>query len=168
MKDEIAPKGVAQQFRDRGFYVRVRAHMPKTEVFPRFLPPSRHAAVVKTLICKAKDRVFCLVLSYGARADLKRVARAFGTSRIDMVSDDQVLDLTGFRVGAVSPVINSDVITFVCDRALLGLSHLYINGGQHGLQLRVRSEHLLQLRPFLILDFALSKEKAADLREGAT
>ncbi|EDQ31656.2 hypothetical protein HPDFL43_17600 [Hoeflea phototrophica DFL-43] len=153
---EIAQTPAARELRAQGHYIRQRYHKPHEGVYPNFLTNELRGSVLKTLICQAADRRFCLVLGYERRVDFKRLATALGSSRIELIPQEDVAEATGgFMSGAVTPFLDTD-LEFVCDEAVTSFSHVYVNGGRPGNQLRIRVSSLLAMRRFQVLEFTIA------------
>jgi Cys-tRNA(Pro)/Cys-tRNA(Cys) deacylase len=106
------------------------------------VPPSQ---VFKTLVVIADESRHLLVVTPGDRAlDLRLVARAVGAKSAHMALQRDAERLTGLRVGGISPLALLDKrFEVYVDRLAAGLEDLYINGGQRGVTLRLRTGDLL-------------------------
>ena len=151
---------VAQILRDEKIHVRTRYYDPtapkEQTVFPRFLTKEKYGAVAKTLICISGKQAYCLVLGYNARADLKKLARWLKVSRFQLAKPEQVTELTGYKIGSVSPVMPEKQLPTIFDQQLSGHTHLYLNGGQPGTQIRVPTGSLIEFLNGEVTDFASS------------
>ena len=101
--------------------------------------------VYKTIIMENSDKehfVFCLPAGFSI--SLKRARELTGSSSIDLMKTDNLLALTGYIRGGVSPIgMKRRFVTFVEELALLE-DYVYISGGVRGLSLRLRPADLLQ------------------------
>lgn len=139
-------------------YVRKRVYDPNGPkvggVYPKFLSEGQYSAVAKTLICVASRVPYCLVLGYERRADLKRLSKELSTTRFQLAQPDDVTCFTGFKVGSVSPIMPNRQIRTVFDTYLVKHSHLYVNAGEPGVQIRVQTESVLSLLNAQIATFS--------------
>lgn len=106
------------------------------------VPPER---VFKTLVVLADADRHLLVVTPGDRElDLRRVARAVGAKSAHMALQRDAERLTGLKVGGISPLalLEKRFEVYVDDSAL-ALDELYINGGQRGVNLRLRVADLI-------------------------
>jgi Cys-tRNA(Pro)/Cys-tRNA(Cys) deacylase len=113
------------------------------EVAPLLGVPA--SEVYKTLVMLADDGRHLLVAVPGdAEADLRLLARSLGVKSVRMAPQREAERLTGLLVGGISPLalLGKPFEVFVDARAA-DLERLYINGGQRGVNLRLRVADLL-------------------------
>ncbi len=71
-----------------------------------------------------------LVIASGAhRVDTERLASAFGVTKIDKASADQVREATGFAIGGVAPVGHPEPLRTIVDVALAQYEEVWAAGG---------------------------------------
>jgi Cys-tRNA(Pro)/Cys-tRNA(Cys) deacylase len=106
------------------------------------VPPEQ---VFKTLVVIADERRQLLVVTPGDRElDLRLVARAVGAKSAHMALQRDAERLTGLKVGGISPLALLDKrFEVYLDDPAARLDALYINGGQRGVNLRLRVSDLL-------------------------
>jgi len=64
----------------------------------------RPGQVVRSLLFRVQDGEYAMVLAAGpAQISWKLLRKILGRSRISMASEDEVLQVTGYRVGTVGP-----------------------------------------------------------------
>lgn len=107
--------------------------------------PAGH--VFKTLVVIADGTRQLLVVTPGDRElDLRFVARAVGAKSARMALQRDAERLTGLKVGGISPLALLDKRFEVYLDAPGGdLDEIYINGGQRGINLRLKVADLLAL-----------------------
>ena len=101
--------------------------------------------VYKTLVVIADERRHLLVVTPGDRElDLRLVAKAVGAKSAHMALQRDAERLTGLKVGGISPLALLDKrFEVYVDAPAAQLEELYINGGQRGVNLRLRVSDLL-------------------------
>ncbi|HEV2236630.1 MAG TPA: aminoacyl-tRNA deacylase [Ktedonobacterales bacterium] len=101
--------------------------------------------VFKTLVMVADGARHLLVVVPGDReANLRQVARALGAKSVVMAHQAEAERLTGLLVGGISPLaLLGKPFDVYLDRRAEPLEWLYINGGQRGINLRLRVADLL-------------------------
>jgi Cys-tRNA(Pro)/Cys-tRNA(Cys) deacylase len=101
--------------------------------------------VFKTLVVIADERRYLLVVTPGDRElDLRLVAKAVGAKSAHMALQRDAERLTGLKVGGISPLALLDKrFEVYVDAPTAQLDELYINGGQRGVNLRLRVSDLL-------------------------
>lgn len=104
-------------------------------------PPQR---VLKTLIAEVDGKPVCLVLPSDREASMKKVAAAFGGKAAAMAAVPDAERLTGYKVGGVSPFGQRRKLRTVVEAAALAEAHVYVNGGQRGLQIRLAPADLVR------------------------
>ncbi|HLY30788.1 MAG TPA: aminoacyl-tRNA deacylase [Ktedonobacterales bacterium] len=101
--------------------------------------------VFKTLVALADGARHLLIVTPGDRElDMRLVARAVGAKSAQMASQREAERLTGLKVGGISPLalLNQRFEVYL-DAPGAALEELYINGGQRGVNLRLRVADLL-------------------------
>src|SRR5262249_35523396 len=106
------------------------------------VPPGH---VFKTLVVLADGSRHLLVVAPGDRElDLRLVARAVGAKSAHMALQRDAERLTALKVGGISPLALLDKrFEVFLDASVAQLDELYINGGQRGVNLRLRVSDLL-------------------------
>ncbi len=93
--------------------------------------------VLKTLIIRVDDKPACVVLASDAEVAMKKAAAAFGGKSAAMMPVPDAERLTGYKVGGVSPFGQKRALPTLIDAAAEAEAHVYVNGGQRGLQIRL-------------------------------
>jgi Cys-tRNA(Pro)/Cys-tRNA(Cys) deacylase len=108
------------------------------------VPPSH---VFKTLVVLADGGRRLLVVTPGDRElDMRRVAKAVGAKSAQMAPQREAERLTGLKVGGISPLALLDKrFEIYLDAPAAELEELYINGGQRGINLKLRVADLLAI-----------------------
>lgn len=105
--------------------------------------PTGH--VFKTLVVIADGARRLLVVTPGDRElDMRRVAKATGAKSARMALQRDAERLTGLKVGGISPLaLLGRRFEVYVDATAEPLDTLYINGGQRGVNLRLRVSDLI-------------------------
>ena len=127
-----------------------------TEVPARALGvPERE--VVKTLVMEDEDKKPLIILMHGDRTvSTRNLARQAGRKSVEPCKPEVARRHTGYQVGGTSPFATRKPMPVYVERSILGLAQIYINGGQRGLLVRIRTEDLAKLLSLLPVDVALS------------
>lgn len=101
--------------------------------------------VFKTLVAQADDGRNLLVITPGDRElDLRLLARGVGAKSVRMALQRDAERLTGLKVGGISPLaLLGKRFAVYLDAPGATLEELYINGGQRGVNIRLRVADLL-------------------------
>jgi len=113
------------------------------EVAPLLGVPVNH--VFKTLVVLAdKSRHLLIMVPGDHELDLRLLARAVGPKDARMAPQHEPERLTGLKVGGISPLALLDKhFEVYLDASGAELDELFINGGQRGINLRLRVADLL-------------------------
>jgi Cys-tRNA(Pro) deacylase len=105
----------------------------------------RTSQIVKTMVVKKGDGGFCIVLLPGHRQlSLKKVRRELGDSKVALATRDEVTKVTGYQVGAVTPIgIRRRNLRVLCDRDVLEEDYVDISSGDPTAGIELRSSDLL-------------------------
>lgn len=97
-------------------------------------PPSR---VLKTLMAELDGKPVCVVLPSDHEVSMKKLAAALGGKSATMMKPGDAERLTGYHVGGISPFGQKKQVPTAIEEAALSEPHVFLNGGQRGLQLRL-------------------------------
>lgn len=127
-----------------------------TEVASLLGAPADH--VFKTLVVLADKRRHLLIIAPGDRElDLRLVARAVGAKDAQMAPQREAERLTGLKVGSISPLALLDKhFEVYIDTSAEKLDELYINGGQRGINVRLRVADLLAVTKARVIQATLA------------
>lgn len=111
-------------------------------------------AVFKTLVVLVDHDRRLLVMAPGDRElNLRLLARGVGAKSAQMASQREAERLTGLKVGGISPLALLDKrFEIYLDASAAALDELYINGGQRGVNLRLRVADLLAVTGATIIE----------------
>ncbi len=107
-------------------------------------PPEK---MFKTLVAKGDKTgplVFCIPVA--AEIDLKRAASITGNKKIEMIHVKDLLALTGYIRGGVSPIGMKKVFPTYVDESALQFEQITVSSGTRGAQLLLSREALI---PFI-------------------
>ncbi|MFC3123899.1 Cys-tRNA(Pro) deacylase [Pseudoroseomonas globiformis] len=104
-------------------------------------PPCR---VLKTLMAEVDGRPVCALIPSDSEVSMKKLAAAFGGKSARMLPPPEAEKLTGYHVGGISPFGQRRAVPSLVEATALSEPHLFVNGGQRGLQLRLAPADLLR------------------------
>ena len=109
--------------------------------------------VFKTLVAKGdKTGVIMGIVSGEAEIDLKALASASGNKKVEMVHLNEVLPLTGYIRGGVSPLGAKKNYPVYLDRSALTPSIISISAGLRGMQIFLRPDDLVKATGAAVCD----------------
>ncbi|WP_313615664.1 Cys-tRNA(Pro) deacylase [Agrobacterium sp.] len=97
-------------------------------------PPHR---VLKTLMAELDGKPVCVVVPSDKEVSMKKLAAAFGGKSAQMMKPAEAERVTGYHVGGISPFGQKKKVPTAIEQQALTEDHVYINGGQRGLQVRL-------------------------------
>ena len=98
-------------------------------------PPQR---VLKTLMTLVDGKPACVIVPSDREVSMKRLAAALGAKSAQMMKPVDAERLSGYKVGGISPFGQMRRVPAVIEAAALAHELVYVNGGQRGLQIRLR------------------------------
>jgi len=101
--------------------------------------------VVKTLVFRLDGRPIVVLVPGDTSVDTVALARELGGSHAALARGEDVLDLTGYRPGAVPPCALGSPLPVVADPGVFGPDVVYCGGGTTTTMLKVRSSDLRTL-----------------------
>ena len=93
--------------------------------------------VLKTLMAEVDGKQVCVVVPSDCEVSMKKLAAAFGGKAAGMMKPADAERATGYHVGGISPFGQKKQVPTAIELTAMAEPHVYINGGQRGLQLRL-------------------------------
>lgn len=104
------------------------------------LPPEQ---VFKTLVLRGeKQGILVCVLPVELEVDLKKLARAAGDKKVEMIHMKELLPLTGYIRGGCSPIGMKKKFPTYFDETAMLFDEIAVSAGQRGVQLIVNPDAL--------------------------
>jgi Cys-tRNA(Pro) deacylase len=108
----------------------------------------RPGQVVRSILFRLEENKFCMVLAGGPRqVSWPALRRHLNQRRLTMASPEEVLQVTGYRIGAVSPFGLIQQVQVLVDRSVLAEEEVSLGSGVRGLALVMLSADLLRALP---------------------
>ncbi|KJC53534.1 Cys-tRNA(Pro) deacylase [Bradyrhizobium sp. LTSP857] len=96
------------------------------------------ARVLKTLMTLVDGKPVCVIVPSDQEVSMKKLAAAVSGKAAQMMKQLEAERLTGFKVGGISPFGQRKSVRAVIEQSALAHDQVYINGGQRGLQVRLK------------------------------
>jgi Cys-tRNA(Pro)/Cys-tRNA(Cys) deacylase len=104
--------------------------------------------VVRSILFRLNEDEFVMVLMAGPRqVSWKALRRYLAQSRLTMASDEEVMKITGYSKGAVSPFGLFTPVRVLIDRSVQEQREVSIGSGARGTTVILKSEDLLRALP---------------------
>ena len=97
--------------------------------------PSR---VLKTLMAQVDGKPVCVIVPSDQEVSMKKLAAAVSGKSAQMMKPPEAERVTGYKVGGISPFGQRKQVGTVIERSALTHELVYLNGGQRGLQVRMK------------------------------
>ncbi|NGP18639.1 Cys-tRNA(Pro) deacylase [Devosia aurantiaca] len=99
--------------------------------------------VFKTLMAELDGKPICAIVPSDEEVNMKKLAAALGGKSAQMMKPADAERLTGFKVGGISPLGQRKLVPTVLDELATLYDEVYLNGGQRGLQIRIKPDDLV-------------------------
>jgi Cys-tRNA(Pro)/Cys-tRNA(Cys) deacylase len=96
------------------------------------------ARVLKTLMALVDGKPVCVIVPSDQEVSMKKLAAVVNGKAAQMMKPLEAERLTGFKVGGISPFGQRKAVRTVIEQSALAHDQVYINGGQRGLQVRLK------------------------------
>ncbi|KAA3502627.1 Cys-tRNA(Pro) deacylase [Rhizobium rhizogenes] len=93
--------------------------------------------VLKTLMAELDGKPVCVVVPSDREVSMKKLAAAFGGKSASMMKPVDAERATGYHVGGISPFGQKKQVPTAIEAEAMAHAHVYVNGGQRGLQVRL-------------------------------
>ena len=108
----------------------------------------RPGQVVRSILFRLGEGAFMMVLAGGPRqVSWPALRKYLGQRRLTLATPDEVLQVTGYRIGAVSPFGLVQATRLLVDRSVLAEAEVSLGSGVRGLALVLHSADLLRALP---------------------
>ena len=103
----------------------------------------RPEQIVRSILFQIRAEEFVMVLVAGReQVDWKRLRQFVGRSRIRMATEEEVLNVTGYRIGTVSPFGLKNPVRILIDESVLREDELSLGSGARQIAIIMKSAHL--------------------------
>ncbi len=103
----------------------------------------RPSQIVRSILFRVTDGEYAMVLMAGqGQISWKKLRQVLGRSRISMASEEEVLDVTGYRVGAVGPFGLLKQARVIIDAGVLKEEEISIGSGVRSVAVILKSRDL--------------------------
>ncbi len=101
--------------------------------------------VVRSILFRLGEDQYLMALVAGpAQISWKKLRKHVGQSRLTMASEDEVLSVTGYRIGAVSPFGTARPLRILVDPGLLREQEVSLGSGVRGVAIVMKSGDLIR------------------------
>ena len=108
----------------------------------------RPAQVVRSLLFQIRPEEFLMVLVAGPdQVDWRKLRQLVGRSRVRMATEDEVLEVTGYRIGTVSPFGMARAVKVMIDASVLKEEEISIGSGFRSTAILMSSADLQKALP---------------------
>jgi len=109
------------------------------------------SSIVKTLIVRANDAYYAVILPGDRKLDFEKLKRIVG-SEPRLAKPDEVLTATGFPAGGVPPVALPESIRVIVDQGVLEKEVVYGGGGEENCLLEFKPKEYVELLHPVVAD----------------
>jgi len=116
----------------------------------------REEQIIKSILFLVNKQPLLVIASGTARVEQRRIAQVYGLGRkqVKLASPADVLDHTGYAVGALPPFGHSQVLDTLIDRRVLEQDEVYAGGGAENALLRLAAADILRITRGKVVDLA--------------
>ena len=108
------------------------------------------ARVLKTLMARLDGKPVCVIVPSDAEVSMKKLAAAMHGKSADMMKPADAERISGYKTGGISPFGLMRKIPALIEEKALGHELVYVNGGQRGLQVRLKPQDLVSALQALV------------------
>lgn len=105
----------------------------------------RPEQIVRSILFQVKAGEFVMVLVAGPeQVDWRKLRQTLGRSRVRMATEEEVLEVTGYRVGTVSPFGLKNPVRVLLDASVLKEEEISLGSGVRNTAIIMKSADLSQ------------------------
>ena len=103
----------------------------------------RPEQIVRSILFQIRPEEFVMVLMAGReQVDWKKLRQFVGRSRVRMATEDEVLEITGYRIGTVSPFGSKNQVRVLIDASVLQEEEISTGSGVRNMAIIMKSADL--------------------------
>ena len=110
------------------------------------------AEVFKTLMAELDGKPVCAIVPSDEEVNMKKLAAALGGKSAHMMKPADAERLTGYKVGGISALGQRRPVPTALDELATLYDEIFLNGGQRGLQIRIRPDDLVKVLDCTVAD----------------
>ena len=105
----------------------------------------RPEQIVRSILFQVRPEEFVMVLVAGReQVDWRKLRQLVGRSRVRMATEEEVLEITGYRVGTVSPFGLKNQVRVLIDASVLREAEVSTGSGVRNMAIILKSKDLHQ------------------------
>lgn len=108
--------------------------------------------VFKTLMAELDGKPICAIVPSDEEVNMKKLAAVLGGKSAHMMKPADAERLTGYKVGGISPLGQRKLVPTALDEMAQLYDEIYLNGGQRGLQIRIKPNDLIAALDCIVAD----------------
>lgn len=110
------------------------------------------ARVLKTLMALVDGKPVCVIAPSDQEVSMKKLAGAVSGKSAQMMKPPEAERVTGYKVGGISPFGQRKPVRTVIEQRALAHDYVYVNGGQRGLQVRLKPTEVRDVLKAIVAD----------------
>ncbi len=104
--------------------------------------------IVRSILFRLPGALFVMVLMPGPnQISWKKLREYLGTRKITMATPEEVQQVTGYEIGAVTPFGISSPLRYLIDQRIFNHDEISLGSGEHGVAIILASASLLTAIP---------------------
>ncbi|AQW85746.1 aminoacyl-tRNA deacylase, YbaK family [Campylobacter pinnipediorum subsp. caledonicus] len=104
-------------------------------------------SVYKTLVLMGNDNnYYVAVIPVAKELDLKKLAKACGVKKVELIPVAKINSVTGYIRGGCSPIGMKKDYPLQIDQSAQMLDEIIVSGGKIGIQIKVKVEDMAKIR----------------------
>lgn len=101
--------------------------------------------VVRSILFRLAEKKYAMVLIAGpSQVDWKTLRHHFNQSRLTMASPEEVIQVTGYEIGAVAPFGIPEDLPILVDQTVLAQPSVSLGSGRRGTAIMITTEELMR------------------------
>ncbi|MGY4234640.1 Cys-tRNA(Pro)/Cys-tRNA(Cys) deacylase [Bradyrhizobium sp. USDA 4449] len=110
------------------------------------------ARVLKTLMALVDGKPVCVIVPSDQEVSMKKLAASVSGKSAQMMKPPEAERVTGYKVGGISPFGQRKQVRTVIEQSALARGLVYLNGGQRGLQVRMKPTDVRDIVKAVVAD----------------
>ncbi len=118
----------------------------------------RPKEVVSSTIILVNNKPVNAIIPLSRQINTSKIESLFPKSIVEIANDKDIVETTGYVIGATPPVALKNECQTIIDESCMGLDVLYTGGGEPSAMLKIRPQDLKNLTNAQVADISVKRE----------
>jgi Ala-tRNA(Pro) deacylase len=110
----------------------------------------------KAMVIRSEGRFYLFVICADRKIDFKKVREILNSDSVSFATEDEVMKISGCKIGAIPPFGNLFDVDIYVDKSLLSVENINFNAGRNDTSIFMKRDDFINATKPNIVDFSQS------------